>query len=143
MLSQTNINLLNGLSFGQNYQNNLIMNSNHSNNTSICSHSRSKSRTKNEDKKEILLKKNPIPLEKMKIEKKLIEFKKTIVKKIKDTTRNKNCKTQRERTSRISSRSKERSLNKSSISNCDLSQKINDLTTRVFFNEEKKKIDLL
>ena len=115
-----------------------------SNNSSICSHSRSKSRIKDEDLKQ--LKKTPIPIERMKVQKKIDEYRKFVIdKKIDELTRNKTLnKTFREKTHSASFISKERSVENdlSSIiskKNDEITQRLNDITLKVVNNERRTK----
>lgn len=122
---------------------NLTNDLNHySNNSSICSHSRSKSRIYDDEPKKI--KKTPVPVERMNVQKKIDEYRKFVLdKKILDLTRNKNLnKTYREKTQSISFISKEKSM-ENDIStiikkNDELSQRLNDITIKVV-NERKTK----
>ena len=124
---------------------NFININNNSNNTSI----RLSSGVSHKEDKFIrinLVKKSTLPMERMKIQEKLQEYRKLIDKKMKDITRNKNsCKTHREK----SSKSKEHSLeknNKSNISNMsalncmnyDISKKLNEMSFKSFVKEERK-----
>lgn len=150
LLNRTNLNLLNNLAGATNTNfNGVNINSIHSNNSSICSHSRSKSKIKEEEKRKqmSLLKNSPIPMENKRIDKgkQLEEYKKLIDKKLHDITRNKNARSYRNRSnSNISIRSKDKSLNKSTInnsniSNNDLSQRLNDVSFKVKNDERKNK----
>ena len=126
---------------------NFININNNSNNTSIrlssgISHKEEKFTRIN------LVKKSTLPMERMKIQEKLQEYRKLIDKKMKDITRNKNsCKTYREK----SSKSKECSLennNKSNINNMsalncvnyDISKKLNEISYKNVEKEEKTPI---
>lgn len=153
LLNRTNLNLLNNLAGTTNTNfNGVNINSIHSNNSSICSHSRSKSKIKEEEEEKrrqmSLLKNSPIPIENKRLDKgkQLEEYKKLIDKKLHDITRNKNSRTYRDRSnSNISIRSKDKSLNKSSINNSnisninDLSQRLNDISFKVKNDERKNK----
>lgn len=150
LLNRTNLNLLNNLAGTTNTNfNGVNINSIHSNNSSICSHSRSKSKIKDEEKRKqmSLLKNSPIPMENKRIDKgkQLEEYKKLIDKKLHDITRNKNARSYRNRSnSNISIRSKDKSLNKSTInnsniSNNDLSQRLNDVSFKMKNDERKTK----
>jgi hypothetical protein len=126
---------------------NFININNNSNNTSI----RLSSGVSHKEDKFIrinLVKKSTLPMERMKIQEKLQEYRKLIDKKMKDITRNKNsCKTHREKSSK--SKSKEHSIdknNKSNISNIsalnyinyDINKKLNEMSFKSFVKEERK-----
>ena len=101
LLNRTNLNLLNNLAGTTNTNfNSVNINSIHSNNSSICSHSRSKSKIEEEKRRQMsLLKNSPIPIENKWLDKgkQLEEYKKLIDKKLHDITRNKNYRTYRDR----------------------------------------------
>ena len=125
-----------------------INNGGGSNNTSIRLSSGGLSHKEEKFTRINLIKKSTLPMEKMKIQEKLHEYRKLIDKKMKDITRNKNsCKTHREKSSK--SKSKEHSIdknNKSNISNIsalnyinyDISKKLNEMSFKSFVKEERK-----
>ena len=125
-----------------------INNGGGSNNTSIRLSSGGLSHKEEKFTRINLIKKSTLPMEKMKIQEKLHEYRKLIDKKMKDITRNKNsCKTHREKSSK--SKSKEHSIdknNKSNISNMsalncmnyDISKKLNEMSFKSFVKEERK-----
>lgn len=120
----------------------------HSINMSMCSQSRSKSKLNEEERKDrqtSFIKKSPIPIEKMKNQDKIEEYRRLIDKKIQDISKHKPNRSSRDNKSmcfNVSFLSKERSIDNdlSTLSkrNDELTQRLNELTFKVINNEENQ-----